>query len=124
MKSLSSGAIFRYTRVTRTFMDPCGPRHVYALYGHFSLIIPYLFFPYFFTKDFIIPYIIDNRMRDFPHHHSIIYYFTPLYILLFSQHSLVVYKDNFPLFYMYKSSRYYFVFDIDLGPMFPQSIIF
>ena len=45
----------------------------------------------------------------------------PPYILLFSQHSPVVYKDNFPLFYMYKSSRYYFVFDIDLGPMFPRS---
>ena len=52
-------------------------------------------------------------MRDSPHNHSIMYYFTPLYILLFSQHSPVVYKDNFPLFYMYKSSIYYFVFDID-----------
>ena len=46
---------------------------------------------------------------------------SPPYILLFSQHSPVVYKDNFPLFYMYKLSRYYFVFDIDLGPMFPRS---
>ena len=25
----------------------------------------------------IIPYIIDNRMTDFPHHHSIMYDFTP-----------------------------------------------
>ena len=48
---------------------------------------------------------------------------SPPYILLFSQHSPVVYKDNFPLFYMYKSSRYYFVFNIDLGPMFPWSTI-
>ena len=43
----------------------------------FSLIIPYFFFPYFFTKDFIIPYIINNCMRDSPHHHSIMYYFAP-----------------------------------------------
>ena len=82
----------------------------------FFLIISYLFFPYFFQKDFIIPYIIDNRMTDSPHHHSIMYYFTPLY-------SPLVYKDNFPLFYMYKLTRYYFVFHIDLGPMFPRSNI-
>ena len=43
----------------------------------FSLIISYLFFSYYFPKDFIIPYIIDNRMTDSPNHHSIMYYFTP-----------------------------------------------
>ena len=43
------------------------------------------------------------------------------YILLFSQPSPVICKDFFPLVYMYKSSRYYAVFDINLGPMFPQS---
>ena len=77
MKSSWFGAVFRHTRVRWTFMDPWGPRYVYVLYGHFSLIIPYLFFPYFFTKDFIIPYVINNHMRDSPHHHSIMYYFTP-----------------------------------------------
>ena len=76
MKSLWFRAVFRHTRATRTFMDPCGLRHVYAPCGHFSLIIPYLFFPYFFPKDFIIPYIIDNRMIDSLHYHSNLYYFT------------------------------------------------
>ena len=50
MKSSWFRAVFKHTRATRTFMDPYGPWHVYALCGHFSLIIPYLFFPYFFTK--------------------------------------------------------------------------
>ena len=65
-------------------------------------------------QDIIIPHIIDNRMTDFPHHHSIMYDFSPLY-------SPVICKDFFPLVYMYKLSRYYAVFHIDLGPMFPQS---
>ena len=46
---------------------------------------------------------------------------SPPYILLFVSHSPVICKDDFPLVYMYKSSRYYAVFHIDLGPMFPQS---
>ena len=46
---------------------------------------------------------------------------SPPYILLFSQHSPVICKDYFSLIYMYKSSRYYAVFHINLGPMFPQS---
>ena len=45
------------------------------------------------------------------------------YILLFSQHSPVIYKDFSPLVHMYKSSRYYALLHIDLGPMFPQSNI-
>ena len=46
---------------------------------------------------------------------------SPPYILLFTPHSPVICKDNFPLVYMYKSSRYYAVFHIDLGSIFPQS---
>ena len=46
---------------------------------------------------------------------------SPPYILLFSQHSPVICKDFFPFVYMYKSSRYYAIFHIDLGPMFPWS---
>ena len=46
---------------------------------------------------------------------------SPPYILLFIPYSPVICKDFFPLVYMYKSSRYYAVFDIDLGPMFPWS---
>ena len=48
---------------------------------------------------------------------------SPPYILLFTPYSPVICKDDFPLVYMYKSSRYYLVFIIDLGPMFPQSNI-
>ena len=64
----------------------------------FSLIILYLFFSYFFIKDFIIPYIIDNCMRDSPHHHSIMYYFTPpIFSCLF--HILLLFLRTFsPLF--------------------------
>ena len=49
---------------------------------------------------------------------------SPSYIHLFSQHSPVICKDFFPLVYMYKSSRYYTVFHINLGPMFPWSTSF
>ena len=48
---------------------------------------------------------------------------SPPYILLFTPHSPVICKDHFPLVYMYKSSRYYLVFNINLGPMFPWSTI-
>ena len=47
---------------------------------------------------------------------------SPSYILLFTQHSPIICKDYFPLVYMYKLSRYYAIFHIDLGPMFPWSI--
>ena len=89
----------------------------------YFLIILYIFpILFFFPKDFITPHIIDNHMTDFPHHHSIMYDFNPPpYILLFTPHSPVICKDNFPLVHMYKLSRYYLVFDIDLGPMFPWS---
>ena len=42
---------------------------------------------------------------------------SPPYILLFTSYSPVICKDNFP----YKLSRYYAVFHIDLGFIFPQS---
>ena len=48
------------------FMDPYGPRHVYALYGHFSILFSIFFLSYFSPKDFIIPHIINNHMTDFP----------------------------------------------------------
>ena len=41
---------------------------------------------------------------------------SPPYILLFTSYSPVICKDFFLLVYMYKSSRYYLVFDINLGP--------
>ena len=58
-------------------------RHV-DIFPYYSLCF---FLPYFFPKDFIIPHIIDNRMTDFPHHHSIIYDFTPLYSPVYSTFS-------------------------------------
>ena len=76
-----------------------------AMWTYF-LIILYIFLSYSFPKDIIIPHIIDNHMTDFPHHHSIMYDFTP-YILLFISHSPVICKNNFPSVYMYKLSRYY-----------------
>ena len=85
-----------------------------AVWTHFFIILYIFFFSYFFPKDFITPHIIDTHMTDFPHHHSIMYDFTPL-------HSPVIYKDYFFLIYMYKSSRYYTVFHIDLGSIFPWS---
>ena len=42
---------------------------------------------------------------------------SPPYILLFTPYSTIICKDNFPLVYMYKSSRYYAVFHINLGPV-------
>ena len=100
-----------YGNSTTTLVDPEMYMCRVDIFSHYSLCF---FLSYFFPKDFIIPHIIDNHMTDFPHHHSIMYDFTSLY-------SPVIRKDNFPLIYMYKSSRYYAVFHIDLGPMFPQS---
>ena len=45
------------------------------------------------------------------------------YILLFITQSPVICKDFFPLVYMYNLSRYYAVFHINLGPIFPWSTI-
>ena len=65
-------------------------------------IFPLLFLIFFFLitsqKDFIIPYIIDNRMTDSPHHHSIMYCFTPpIFSCLF--HILLLFVRTFsPLF--------------------------
>ena len=96
-------------------MDPDLYMHRMDIFSHYSL---YFSSSYFFPKDNIILYIIDNHMTDFPHHHSIMMS-SPPYILLFITQSPVICKDFFPLVYMYKSSRYYAVFHIDLGPIFP-----
>ena len=87
----------------------------------FFLIILYLFFSYSFLKRlYHPPYYRQSydRLSPSSQHHVWLH---PSYILLFSQHSPVICKDFFPLIHMYKSSRYYAVFNIDLGPMFPQS---
>ena len=48
------------------------------------LIILYLFPLLFLPKRHYHPHIIDKRMTDFPHHHSIMYDFTPLYSPVYS----------------------------------------
>ena len=59
-----------------TLVDPnMYMRHV-DIFPYYSLCFSSHILP---QKDFIIPYIINNRITDFHHHHSIMYDFTPLY---------------------------------------------
>ena len=59
-----------------TLVDPdLYMRHV-DIFSHYSLYFSFLIFH---PKGIIIPHIINNYMTDFPHHHSIMYDFTPLY---------------------------------------------
>ena len=94
-----------------TLVDPYLYIHCVDIFPHYSIYFSFLIF---LPKDFITPNIINNCMTDFPHHHSIMYVIIPLY-------SPVICKEYFSLIYMYKLSRYYAVFHIDLGPIFPQS---
>ena len=82
-------------------MDPYGPQHVYAPCGHILLLFFMFFLLYSFQKDIIIPYIIDNCMTDFPHHHKTSCMTSSPYIPLFTPYSPVICKDNFSLVYMY-----------------------
>ena len=100
-----------------TLVDPDLYMRCVDIFPHYSLYFSLLILS---QKDFITPHIINNHMTDFFHHHTSCMS-SPPYILLFTPHSLVICKDYFPLLYMYKSSRYYLVFDIDLGSIFPQS---
>ena len=102
----------------QTFMDPCGPQHVYAPCGHsFSL------FSMFFLS------VSSQKTLSSPTSSTIVWQTFPIttascmtsppYILLFTSYSPVICKDNFPLVYMYKSSRYYLVFNDWFGFYFP-----
>ena len=57
-----------------TLVDPDMYMRCVDIFPYYSLSFLFLFFP---KKGFIIPHIIDNHMTDFPHHHSIMYDFTP-----------------------------------------------
>ena len=121
MKSSWFRAIFWHTRVRQTFMDPYGPWHGYAPYGHIFSLFSMFFLSYFFPKRHYHPLHHGqsyDRLSPSPQHHVWLH---PPYVLLFTPYSPVICKDFFPLVYMYKLSRYYIVFHIDLGPMFPQS---
>ena len=50
MKSSRFGAIFRHTRATQMFIDPCGPQHVYVPCGHIFSLFSMFFLSYFFPK--------------------------------------------------------------------------
>ena len=100
-----------------TLVDPNMYMRCVDIFPYYSLSFLLLLFP---TKTLsspisstivwqTFPIIIASRMTSLS------------YILLFSQHSPVIYKDFFPLVHMYKSSRYYAVLHIDLGPIFPWS---
>ena len=100
-----------------TLVDP----DMYMRHVDIFFIILYLLFSYSFLKRlYHPPYYRQSydRLSPSSQHHVLLH---PSYILLFSQHSPVISKDFFPLVHMYKSSRYYAVFNIDMGPMFPQS---
>ena len=53
------------------------PTCICAVWTFFPLLFLIFSFIISSQKDFIIPYIINNHMRNFPHHYSIMYYFTP-----------------------------------------------
>ena len=85
------------------------------------LIILYIFPSLFLPKRlYHSPYHRQSydRLSPSSQHHVLLH---PPYILLFTPYSPVICKDLFPLVHMYKLSRYYAVFHIDLGPMFPRS---
>ena len=100
-----------------TLVDP----DMYMRRVDIFFIILYLFFSYSFLKKLYHPPYYQqsyDRLSPSSQHHVWLH---PSYILLFSQHSPVIYKDFSPLVHMYKLSRYYAVFNINLGPMFPWS---
>ena len=57
-----------------TLVDHDMYMHHVDIFPYYSLCFSSLILS---QKDFIIPYIITNRTTDFPHHHSIMYDFTP-----------------------------------------------
>ena len=64
--------VFRHTRAMQTFMDPCGPQHVYALCGHISLLFFMFFLSYSFPKRLYHPLHhrqSHNRLSPSPQHH-------------------------------------------------------
>ena len=100
-----------------TLVDPdLYMRHV-DIFSHYSLYFSCLIVP---QKTLSLPISLTIAWQTFSITTASCMS-SPPYILLFTPHSPVICKDNFPLVYMYKLSRYYLVFDIDLGSIFPQS---
>ena len=100
-----------------SLVDPNYMRHV-DIFSHYSLC---LFLSYFLPKRLYHSpnhQQLHDRLSPSSQHHVWLH---PPYILQFTPYSPVICKENFPLVYMYKSSRYYLVFNIDLGSIFPWS---
>ena len=84
------------------------PTYICAIWTYFLIILyifPLLFFP---QKTLSLPISLTIAWQTFPIITASCMT-SPPYILLFTPHSPVICKDNFPLVYMYKSSRYYAV---------------
>ena len=87
---------------------------------------------YFLTILYVFPFLfLPKKTLSSPTSSTIIWQNFPItkascmtlppYTLLFVPYSPVICKAFSPLVYMYKLSRNYAVFHINLGPMFPQS---
>ena len=94
-----------------TLVDPNMYMHHVDIFPYYSLSFLFLFFP---KKTLSSPILSTIVWQTFP----IITASCMTSPLLYSP---VICKDFFPLIHVYKSSRYYAVFNIDLGPMFPWS---
>ena len=94
-----------------TLVDPDMYMSRVDIFPHYSLSFLFLFFPKMTLSSPILSTII---WQTFP----IITASCMTWPLLYSP---VICKDFFPLIHMYKLSRYYAVFNINLGPMFPWS---
>ena len=80
----------------QTFMDAYGPQCVYAPNGLIFLFFFMFFFIIITPKTLQHPHITDTHMKDFYHHHSIMYDTNPLYspVLL---HIVLLFVRTFPL---------------------------
>ena len=107
--------IQRWCECLQTLVDPDMYMCRMDIFPHYSLYFSYLIFP---QKTLSSPISSTIAWQTFPIITASCMT-SPPYILLFTSHSPVICKDNFSLVYMYNSSRYYLVFNIDLGPMFP-----
>ena len=99
------------------------PTHICAIWIYFPIILYILhIFPFSFLpkKTLPLPMLSTIIWQTFSITTASCMS-SPPYTLLFVTQSPVICKDYFSLFYMYKLSRYYPVFNIDLCPMFPQS---
>ena len=102
-----------------TLVDPDMYMHHVDIFSHYSLYFSSLILSP--KRHYHPPYVLSTIASQTFSITTASCMTSPPYILLFTPHSPVICKDYFPLVYMYKLSRYYTVFHIDLGSIFPQS---